>query len=78
MPERRTIAAHLSQESYDALMEYVETNGTTVAALLESIGRVLAMTQQEGRPQRPDWLEAIMEDSRRIAAERRRRRVTSH
>jgi hypothetical protein len=73
-PRQRTIAAHLSEESYDALMDYVETNGTTIAALLESIGRTLALTQRGGRPQRPDWLGAIMEDSRRIAAERRRRR----
>jgi hypothetical protein len=71
---RPVIAAHLSQESYDALMDYVAENGTTVAALLESIGRVLALTKREGRPKRPDWLAAIMEDSRRIAAERRRRR----
>jgi hypothetical protein len=75
VPEfERTIAAHLSQQSYDALMDYVGDNGTTVAALLESIGRALALSQQGGRPERPDWLTAIMEDSRRIAAERRRRR----
>jgi hypothetical protein len=71
---RPVIAAHLSQDSYDALMDYVAENGTTVAALLESIGRLLALTQREGRPERPDWLAAIIEDSRRIAAERRRRR----
>jgi hypothetical protein len=70
---RPVIAALLSAESYDALMDYVAENGTTVAALLESIGRVVALTQRRGRPERPDWLAAIMEDSRRIAVERRRR-----
>lgn len=85
MPTKRegehVIAARLSRESYDALMDYVAQMGTNVSALLEGIGRVLAAARTadggfrwEDLPDQPDWLESIMEDSRRIAAERRRRR----
>jgi hypothetical protein len=53
---RPVIAALLSEESYDALMDYVAENRTTVAALLESIGRVLASPSgEDDRNARIGW-----------------------
>jgi hypothetical protein len=73
-PRQRTIAAHLSEESYDALVAFTDVNGTTIAALLEAIGRRLRIPSNERRDEVPEWLVVLLEDSRRIAAERRRRR----
>jgi hypothetical protein len=53
---RPVIAALLSEESYDALMDYVAENRTTVAALLERIGRVLASPSgEDDRNARIGW-----------------------
>jgi hypothetical protein len=71
---RQVVAVKLSEESYAALMAYAEASGTTLAAMLEAFGQVLANTPPEGLPKRPDWLAEIIDDSRKIAAERRRRR----
>jgi hypothetical protein len=68
------IAARVSQESYDALMDYCAAEGVTVASLLESMGRLLSSTPREELPKWPPWLRALFVDARAVAAERRRRR----
>ncbi len=73
-PRQRTIAARLSEESYEALVAFTDVHGTTIAALLEAIGRRLRIPEEERRPDVPEWLTLLLEDARRIAAERRRRR----
>ena len=78
-PRQRTIAAHLSEESYDALVAFTDLNGTTIAALLEAMGERLKALADEGRPLGSEsgsnaWLMPLLVNARRIAAERRRRR----
>jgi hypothetical protein len=53
---------------------FTDVHGTTIAALLEAIGRRLRIPEEERRPDVPEWLTLLLEDARRIAAERRRRR----
>jgi hypothetical protein len=52
-PRQRTIAARLSEESYEALVAFTDVHGTTIAALLEAIGRRLRSRKRSNAEMSP-------------------------
>jgi hypothetical protein len=63
---KRHLGGQLTGRAYDGWYHYARTQGTTVAALLETIGLWLAETDQPGEP----W-PTLAAQARDLAAERR-------
>jgi len=72
-PKRRQLALKVSTEGYDGLQSFALAHGVTVTALVDAVGRYLAiMDSSTDRPVGPA-LASIVDNARMMDHERRSR-----
>jgi hypothetical protein len=73
-PARRQLHGYVSTEARDGWYDFADKQGTSVTALLEAAGLLLAEHAARDRKDLPAWLRHLTADAQAIASSRSSRR----